>query len=67
MRSDWDKELRTLQKWRDSASPIKLQLVGSSFTVQGWASIVRADDFEIALDRYFGRIEPQCRQKVVNV
>jgi hypothetical protein len=50
MRSDWDKELRTLQKWRDSAAPIKLQLVGSSFTVQGWASVAKADDFEIALN-----------------
>ncbi len=50
MRSDWDRELRTLQRWRDSAAPIKLQLVGSSFTVQGWASVARADDFEIALN-----------------
>jgi hypothetical protein len=50
MRSDWERELRTLQKWRDSAAPIKLQLVGSSFTVQGWAFIARADDFEIALN-----------------
>jgi len=50
MRSDWDKELRALQKWRDSTAPIKFQLVGSSFTLKGWASVARADDFEIALN-----------------
>lgn len=50
MSSKWLSELLILQKWRDSSTPIKLRLVSSNLSMQGWATVVVADDDRVALD-----------------
>lgn len=50
MRSDLVSELLILQKWRDSRSPIKFKLSSDALSVQGWATVERADASEVALN-----------------
>jgi hypothetical protein len=50
MLSDLVNELLILQKWRDSASPIKFKISSRALSSQGWATVVRADSSEVALD-----------------